>query len=313
MFNMFNMYNRIRTNKIVKKVVRHKWLYLLLIPVIAYYFIFCYIPIYGVTIAFKDYNMFKGIFGSKWVGFDNFKRIFSTSDFYRVVRNTFMLNLSSLVVGFPGPIILALLLNEVRVSKFKKLVQNFMYLPHFLSWVVIANIFIPMLSPSRGIINMAIKKLGGSPVYFMGNKIWWIAVYVGLGIWKEVGWSAIIYLAALTGIDQQLYEAAIIDGAGKWKQCLNVTIPGIAPTISVMLILRMGHIMNIGFDQAYLLGNNMVTEVSEVISTYVYSIGIVSLDISRSSAIGFFQSIVCLVTLLISNYASKKISGESIY
>ena len=296
-----------------KRIYRDRYLLFMLIPVFAYYLIFHYVPMYGVTIAFKDYNMFEGIFRSPWVGMDNFRRIFSTSDFYTVLRNTLLLNLLSLIFGFPGPIILALLLNELRNMAFKKSIQTIAYLPHFLSWVVVANMFIPMLSPTSGIVNRLITFLGGETVYFMADKTWWVVVYVALGIWKGIGWGAIIYLSALTGIEQQLYEAATIDGAGKWKQLLHITLPGIAPTISVLLILNVGGIMSIGFDQAYLLGNGTVIEVSDVISTYVYRLGLLSADISRSTAIGLFQSVVNLVMLLATNYFTKKMSGQGIY
>ena len=300
-------------NKKLKKMWRDRYMYLILIPVIAYYLIFCYAPMYGVTIAFKDYNMFKGVFGSEWVGLANFERIFSTSDFYMVLRNTLMLNLLQLLFSFPGPIILALLLNELRSVKFKRVVQTIVYLPHFLSWVVVATLLIPMLSPSTGVINHLITRLGGESIYFMSDPGWWIFIYVAAGVWKSIGWGAIVYLAALAGVDPSLYEAAIIDGANKWQQCLHITIPSIIPTIMVLLILNVGQIMSIGFDQPYLLGNSSVTEVSEVISTYVYRLGLESADISRSTAIGLFQSLVNFVILLITNTVSKKLTGSGIY
>jgi len=302
-----------KKNTIIKRANRDKYLLIMLIPVVAYYLIFHYIPMYGATIAFKNYNMFEGIFKSPWVGLANFKRIFSTSDFYTVLTNTLRLNFLSLIFGFPSPIILALLLNELRNAIFKRTVQTIAYLPHFLSWVVVANMFIPMLSPSSGLINNIITALGGEAIYFMADKYWWIVVYVALGIWKETGWGAIIYLAALTGIDQQLYEAATIDGANKWKQLLHVTLPGISSTITVVLILNIGRMMSIGFDQPYLLGNGSVIEISDVISTYVYRLGLQSADISRSTAIGLFQSVVNLIMLFATNYLSKRISGEGIY
>lgn len=300
-------------NKKLKKMWRDRYMYLILIPVIAYYLIFCYAPMYGVTIAFKDYNMFKGVFGSEWVGLANFERIFSTSDFYMVLRNTLMLNLLQLLFSFPGPIILALLLNELRSVKFKRVVQTIVYLPHFLSWVVVATLLIPMLSPSTGVINHLITRLGGESIYFMSDPGWWIFIYVAAGVWKSIGWGAIVYLAALAGVDPSLYEAAIIDGANKWQQCLHITIPSIIPTIMVLLILNVGQIMSIGFDQPYLLGNSSVTEVSEVISTYVYRLGLESADISRSTAIGLFQSLVNFVILLFTNTVSKKLTGSGIY
>ncbi|HIR58120.1 MAG TPA: sugar ABC transporter permease [Candidatus Gallacutalibacter pullicola] len=300
-------------NKKLKKMWRDRYMYLILIPVIAYYLIFCYAPMYGVTIAFKDYNMFKGVFGSEWVGLANFERIFSTSDFYMVLRNTLMLNLLQLLFSFPGPIILALLLNELRSVKFKRVVQTIVYLPHFLSWVVVATLLIPMLSPSTGVINHLITRLGGESIYFMSDPGWWIFIYVAAGVWKSIGWGAIVYLAALAGVDPSLYEAAIIDGANKWQQCIHITIPSIIPTIMVLLILNVGQIMSIGFDQPFLLGNSSVTEVSEVISTYVYRLGLESADISRSTAIGLFQSLVNFVILLITNTVSKKLTGSGIY
>lgn len=288
-------------------------MYLILVPVIAYYLIFCYAPMYGVTIAFKDYNMFKGVFGSEWVGLENFRRIFSTKDFYIVLRNTLMLNLLQLLFSFPGPIILALLLNELRSMAFKRSIQTIVYLPHFLSWVVVASLLVPMLSPSTGIVNQIIIKLGMEPIYFMSDPGWWVAIYVLIGIWKSIGWGAIVYLAALAGIDPSLYEAAIIDGANKWQQCLHITIPSIIPTIMVLLILNIGQLMSIGFDQPFLLGNSSVINVSDVISTYVYRIGLQSADISRSTAVGLFQSLVNFVILLCANTASKKLTGSGIY
>ncbi|MGI5892987.1 MAG: ABC transporter permease [Candidatus Merdivicinus sp.] len=304
---------QIQRRKKWKKLWRDKYLYVMLIPVIAYYLIFCYAPMYGVTIAFKDYNMFEGVLGSPWVGLKNFERIFSTKDFYIVLRNTLGLNLLTLLFNFPGPIIMALLLNELRLDKFKRVIQTIIYLPHFLSWVVIASILIPMLSPSTGIINQIMVQMGMEPIYFMSDPGWWIFIYVAAGIWKSVGWGAIVYLAALAGVDPSLYEAAIIDGANKWQQCIHITIPSILPTISVLLILNVGQIMSIGFDQPYLLGNSAVQSVSDVISTYVYRIGMQSADISRSTAIGLFQSLVNFVLLLVTNKLSKKATGNGIY
>lgn len=301
-----------RPQRFFTQMIRYRWLYFMLLPVMAYYVIFCYLPMFGVVIAFKDYNMFNGVFASPWVGLGNFKRIFTTSDFYVVLRNTLGLNLLSLFVGFPAPILLALLLNEVRHIYYKKSVQLIVYLPHFLSWVVVFSIFQPILS-NTGMVNKLIQMLGGQSIQFLGNKVWWIIVYAALGIWKEVGWGTIIYLAALTGVSSELYEAARIDGAGRWKQCLNVTLPGIAPTITVLLILRMGSLMAIGFDQPFLFGNSSVIEVSQVISTYVYRIGLESADISRSTAIGLFQSVVNMVMLLTANVISRKISDSSVF
>ena len=301
------------TNRTLKAVKRDKYLLLMLLPVIAFYGVFHYAPMYGVVIAFKDYNIFKGVRGSEWVGMANFINIFSTSDFYRVLRNTLVLNFLSLLINFPGPIILALLLNEVRHMAFKRTTQTIAYLPHFLSWVVVANMMIPLLSPSSGIVNKIIGVFGIEPIYFMAREGWWIFSYVMIGLWKSVGWGAIIYLSALSGIDPNLYEAAIIDGANRWKQTIHITLPSISGTIVILLILNIGRLMSIGFEQPYLLGNSAVISVSNVISTYVYTIGLLSGDISRSTAIGFFQSLVNMIMLVVANKISKQVSGSSIY
>lgn len=300
-------------NKTWRFIKRDRYLLLMLLPVMAFYLVFHYAPMYGILIAFKDYNIFKGVAGSEWVGFENFINIFSTSDFYVVLRNTLMLNIFSLVINFPGPIILALLLNEIRVMSFKKVSQTIAYLPHFLSWVVVANMIIPMLSPSTGIINKIVNLAGIESIHFMANEAWWVTSYVLIGLWKSVGWGAIIYLSALAGIDPQLYEAAVIDGANRWKQTLHVTLPGISGTVVILLILNIGKLMNIGFEQPYLLGNSAVINVSNVISTYVYKIGLLSGDISRSTAIGIFQSLVNMILLILANRFSRRVSGNSIY
>jgi putative aldouronate transport system permease protein len=299
--------------KKAKKMWSDRYLYLLLLPVIAYYLIFHYAPMYGVIISFQDYNMFKGVFGSKFIGLDNFRDIFSNSDFYVVLRNTLMLNFLSLLFGFPGPIILALLLNELTSVRFKRTIQTLVYLPHFISWVVVASLIIPMLSPRDGIVNAVITAFGGKSVYFMGEASWWVVVYVLAGIWKGIGWGAIIYLAALTAIDTTLYEAAVIDGAGRWKQTFYITLPGIRPTIIVLLILNIGHMMSVGFDQPFLLGNGAVIQVSDVLSTYVYRLGLLSADVAHSTAVGLFQAVVNFIMLIGANFLSKKITGEGIY
>jgi putative aldouronate transport system permease protein len=268
---------------------------------------------YGVVIAFQDFNMFRGVFGSDWVGLENFARIFTTSDFYTVLRNTLLLNFLTLIVGFPAPIILALLLNEVRKLGFKRVIQTIAYLPHFLSWVIVASLVITLLSPSTGIVNHVIKALGFEPIHFLGNEGWWVITYVASGIWKDAGWGTIIYLASLTAIDPNLYEAARIDGAGRLKQTWHITLPGIAPTIVVLFLLNLGRIMAVGFDQPFLLGNNAVIGVSDVISTYVYRIGLLTLDMSRSAAVGLFQSLINFLTLIFANALSKRVRDEGIF
>lgn len=304
----------VRKKRNLGKIMWQKrWLYVMLLPMVILYIVYKYIPMYGVVLAFKDHNLFAGIMGSPWVGFDNFIQIFSSKGFYSVLRNTIVLSVLSLVIGFPGPIIVALFLNEIRKMWYKRTIQSIIYLPHFISWVIVASLFIPMLSPSTGIVNTVLGLFGIEPIYFMGENGWWIVSYVLLGVWKGIGWGSIIYLASLSSINPQLYEASTIDGAGRWKQTLHITLPGIKPTIVVLLIMNIGKMMAIGFDQPYLLGNPAVLEVSDVISTYVYRIGIISGQTSIATAVGLFQSVVSLILLLAANYLSAKLTDESLF
>ena len=301
-----------RSAEILRRIKKDRNLYILLIPLVAYYVIFHYVPMYGVTIAFKDYNIFTGIFGSEWTGLENFRSVFSTDEFYIVLRNTILLNVISLLVAFPAPIILALLLNEVRIRAFKRTIQAVMYIPHFLSWVVVAGLIITLLSPSSGMVNSVIRRLGGESIYFMTKEIWWIVVYQVSGVWKEVGWGTIIFLAALSAIDPNLYDAAKIDGAGRWQKMRYVTLPGISTTILVVFLLSLGSVISISFDRPYLLGNAMVIDVCDVISTYVYRVGLLNVDYSYAAAVGLFQSVVNFLFLLAANAMSNKIKGEGL-
>lgn len=296
----------------MKRIRRDKALYLLLIPLLAYYLIFHYIPMYGVTMAFKDYNIFSGLIGSAWVGLENFHLMFSNDEFLIVLRNTLFLNILGFLIAFPAPIIVALLLNEIRLEKFKRIVQGVMYLPYFLSWVIVAGLVTALFSPSTGLINSLISTLGGDPVYFMSDKAWWVAIYQLSGIWKDVGWGTIIFLAALSAINPDLYNAAKIDGAGRWQRMRHITLPGITTTIIVVMLLTLGSVISIGFDRPFLLGNAMVMEVSDVISTYVYRVGLLNIDYSYAAAVGLFQSVVNLLFLLMSNWLSVKVKGEGI-
>lgn len=299
-----------RRKQLWKDIKAAKYLYMLIIPVMIYLIIFRYGPMYGIVIAFKDYKIGDGIMGSAWAGLKHFKRLFGSHDFYQILRNSLLLNIYSVVFQFPVPIILALLLNEIRNKFFKKSVQSILYLPHFLSWVILAGIVIQMTSPSTGIINTIIKTFGGEPIYFMANKTWWLIIYVVSGIWKESGWGTIIYLAAISNVDAQLYEAAYIDGANKWKQTWHITLPAIKPTIVILLIMRMGSMISVGFDQIWMMSNDYVREVSEVFATYTYRMGIQNVQYSYTSAVGLFQSIVNFVMLMSTNYIAKKM-GES--
>lgn len=297
-------------NPLVKRIIRDRWLYLFLLPIVLYYVIFKYLPMVGTLIAFKNFRFVDGIFGSDWVGMEHFIRMFSNKDFYNIVKNTLLLNVYDVIFGFPVPIILAVMLNEINNHIFKRFTQSILYLPHFMSWVVLGGIIIQICSPSTGVINSILKVFNIQPIYFMADAFWWIVVFVVSGIWQGAGWGTIIYLAAITNIDVQLYEAARIDGAGKFRQIWHITLPGIRGTIATMLILRMGSMMNIGFEKVYMLQNNAVRRVSEVISTYVYRLGIEGAQFSYTTAIGLFQSLISLILVFITNKIIKSM-GES--
>jgi putative aldouronate transport system permease protein len=299
--------------EIKKRLYRDRWLYLFLLIPLAYYIIFKYVPMYGATIAFKDYRIGLGFFGSKWVGLKNFERLFRAPVFYTIFRNTLLLNLYSLVFGFPVPIIIALLLNETNGILFKRAIQSILYLPHFISWVVLGGIFVQILSPSTGVVNLMLKALGITPVYFMVSNFWWPVMFVISGIWQGAGWGSIIYLAAISGIDPQLYEAARIDGAGKLAQIWHITLPGIKSTIAIMLILRLGGMMDVGFEHIYNLMNSAVYGVSDVISTYVYRTGILDNQYSYTTAIGLFQSVISLVLVVAANGITRKLGENSLW
>jgi ABC-type polysaccharide transport system, permease component len=287
---------------------RDKFLYLLLLIPTFYILVFRYASMYGVLMAFQDYNIFEGISGSKWVGLDVFKYIFKLKEFTRALRNTLALNSLDLIAGFPAPIILALMLNEIRIAKFKKICQTLIYLPHFLSWVIIGGITYLMFS-SKGMVNEAITEIGINSIPFLSEKWHWLVVYTMVGIWQNVGWGTIIYLAAITGINSELYEAAEVDGAGRMKKMWHITLPGIIPTILVLLILQLGRMVSIGFDRPFNIGNSLVREYSDVISTFVYRVGLGAGDFSQATAVGLFQSVVSLIFILVANVIVEK-SGE---
>ena len=297
----------------MKRLYESKFLYLLILPVIVYYFIFYYIPMYGLIIAFKDFNAFKGIIGSPWAGFKHFKAFFESPFAYRLIRNTLAINIYDLVVGFPAPIILALLINEVKSNRFKRSVQTIVYMPHFISVVVICGMIISFLSPSTGIINHFIKTLGGEPIHFLAEPKWFRTIYVLSGVWQSAGWGSIIYLAALSGIDISLYEAATVDGANRWQKLIYVTLPGILPTIIIMLILRMGKMFTVGFEKIMLLYSPLTYDTADVISTYVYRKGILDANYSYTTAIGLFNSAINFVMLVLFNKFSRRISETSLW
>ena len=300
-----------RMRVLLKKIARKKALYILLIPGIFYFVLFDYVPMYGAIIAFKDFKPLDGILGSRWVGLQNFIDFFNHPSFSLVLSNTVIISFYKILFGFPAPIILALLLNEVKVSGFKRLVQTVTYLPHFLSWVVITGLVSSVLSPSTGIVNILLKSMNIKPIYFMADPKYFRAVLVITDIWKEVGWGSIIYLAAISGINQELYEAAIIDGAGRWKRTVYITLPSISSTIIIMLILRVGSIMNAGFEQIFMMYNASVYDVSDVIDTFVYRMGLERRRYSFATAVGLFKSIIGFTLIVITNKISKRIDEDS--
>jgi len=277
------------------------------LPVLAYFIIFHYVPMVGLVIAFKDYVMSDGIFGSAWVGWDNFARLFGSVDFPRAIRNTLTISILRLAFGFFAPVILALLLNEVRQTGYKRSVQTLTYLPHFFSWVILGGIFL-MLFGSSGPINGAVKLLGGKPISFLSDDAWFITVLIVTGIWQGAGWGAIIYLAALSGISPSLYEAATIDGANRWQQTRHITIPCMVPTMITLFILSLGGILTAGFDQVYNLYNPMVYDVADIVDTYVLR-RMMGLDLSLATAAGMFKGVVGLVLVVSSNHFARRISG----
>lgn len=291
---------------------RNRLIYLMLIPVLAYIIIFRYVPMYGVQIAFKNFVFTKGIWGSNWVGLSNFKDFFDSIYCWRVIRNTILINLFSLIFAFPVPIILALFLNEVKCIAFKRTVQTITYMPYFVSLVVTIGIIYDFFS-NNGIVNNIFSYAGIEPVQFLQNPNWFRPLYIGSGIWQEAGWSSILYLAALTSIDPALYEASDLDGANRWKQTLHVTLPGIMPIIVIMLILRIGSMMNVGVEKIILMSNPLTLEASEVISTYVYKRGIQEMSYSFSAAVGLINSTINLILLASSNWVSSKLSENKLW
>lgn len=292
---------------------RHYILYLMLILPILYYIIFCYGPMSGILMAFQRYNLKKGIFGSEWVGFDVFEKIFKNSMFWKSLRNTIVLNILHLFLGFPAPIILAIFLNEIRHARFKKTLQTILYLPHFLSWVIIGGMAIQILATNGGLVNQLLDKVGLPKIPFLTTEVSWMFSYVGINIWQGIGWGAIIYLAAIAGIDQEQYEAARVDGCSRFKMTYMITVPNIAPTVVLMLILRMGGMVNSGLEGPMMLRNAMVNDVATVISIYTYDVGMKSLQYSQATAIGLFQSVVNFILLMVTNKISDKISGHAIW
>ncbi|RCW45454.1 ABC transporter permease [Paenibacillus prosopidis] len=292
---------------------KSKYLFFMLIPVLIWYAIFHYGPLYGVLLAFKDFSPRLGILNSPWIGLDHFKFLFFQSpDFMRIFRNTVLISCYHMIFGFPAPIILALLLNELRLGWFKRIAQTISYLPHFFSWVVLSGVVIVMLSPSEGPVNFLLKLVNIEPIYFLADTDYFRSTLVGTGIWKEIGWGTIIYLAALSGIDPALYEAAVIDGANRIKQIWYITLPSILPVITILFILSLGGILNAGFDQIFNLYNPAVYEVADIIDTYVYRVGILGAQFGLTTAVGLFKNVIGIALVLGTNYVVKKMGQEGV-
>ncbi|WP_284646438.1 ABC transporter permease [Paenibacillus silviterrae] len=290
-----------------------KYLWLLVLPCLLYYLVFRYAPMFGLVITFKNFNLFKGIWASEWVGFKYYIMFFQNPDFWILMRNTFLLGAYKLLFGFPAPIILALLLNELKHVLFKRFVQTVSYLPHFISNVIVASMVIMFLSPSGGLINQILQSLGITPINFMMQPGWFRTIYVISDIWQQIGWESIIYLAALTAVDPQLYEAASIDGANRWRKLWHVTLPGIASTIVIIFIMNVGKVLEIGFEKVFLIYNPAVYETADIISTYVYRVGLEQGNFSYGASIDLFMGIISLIFIYTANYISRKVGENSLW
>ncbi len=295
---------------------RYWQLYALLALPMLYLLIFKYAPMIYIQIAFKKYSIVQSVWEmplAKNHGFEYFIKAFSNQDFIRSLRNTITLNLLDLVIGFPAPIIFALILNELCFKRFKKVVQTIAYMPHFLSWVIVYSLALQLFAPHDGLVNMLIEHLGGTSVPFLNDAAHWIGTYIGVGVWQSFGWNSIVYLAAIAGINQELYEAASVDGAGRFSKMWHITLPGIKPTIVVLLIMNLGNILGSSFDRPFVFQNNLVMQVADVISTFVYRTGIKGLQFSLTTAIGLFQSVIGVFFLLMANWLSRKLGERGIW
>ncbi len=297
----------------LRRVRKHKLHLIMILPVICWFLLFKYGPLYGVTLAFKEFQLLSGIIGSPWVGTANFERLFSSYNFWNVFRNTITIAAMKFVFGFPAPIILALLLNELRGQRYKRIVQSLSYLPHFISWVILTGIFMVILSPTRGPINTLLKSMGMESIYFLGDPKYFQGTLVVTGIWKGVGWSSIVYLAALGGVNEELYDAARVDGCGRWARIWHVTIPGITPVVTIMLILAMGSLVEDDFDQIFNLLNDAVLSVGDVLGTFIYRQGVTNLDYGYATAVELFRNLISLVLVLSANYFSKRINEYGLW
>ena len=299
--------------RLAKNIQKNWILYVMMLPVVIYYIVFAYAPMYGVQLAFKNYKIKLGIMGSPWVGLDHFKRFFNSYNFSLLLKNTLGISIYSLLVGFPIPIIFALLLNYIKNRYLKKTVQMVSYAPYFISTVVICGMLTIFMNPDTGVFNTIFKALGMEPKEFLSKTKLFNSIYVWSGVWQGMGWSSIIYISALSGVDYEMHEAAIVDGATKLQRILHIDLPSIKPTIIMMLILQLGSLMNVGFEKVFLLQNTLNKQAASVISTYVYEVGLINSDYGYSTAIGLFNSIINMLLLVGANWFCKKFADESLF
>ncbi len=304
---------RTKVSALWRRIWAAKYLYLMFFPVLLYYIFMRYAPMAGLVIAFKNYNAFAGFAKSPWVGFKYFSQFFNSIYCWRLIRNTLLINLYDLVFNFPASIVLALLLNEVRQPRFKKVTQTITYMPYFISSVVLASMVVQFLSPTGGLVNNIIESMGGKRTYFMTQPESFRTIYTLMNLWKNIGWNSIIFLAAISGINSELYEACTVDGGGHLRRMWHITLPGILPTVVVLLIMRLGHMMDAGYETILLLQNNANLETSDVIGTYVYRRGILKNEYSYSTAVGIFQSVIGFVLVIASNWLSRRFSETSLW
>lgn len=302
-----------RTRRLLRVMWRHRWMYFLLILPMTYYLVFRYIPIYNAQIAFKDFFALKGVEGSPWVGFQHFEAFFKSFYFNELIINTIFFSTAKLLLGLPIAIILALSIHESRFMFFRSIVQTVTYLPHFLSWVIMLGLLLAILSPSSGMLNEAIKAAGGTPIPFLTSPAWFRQVVVISEIWKDTGWSTILYLAALLGINPDLYEAAEVDGASRWRRIWHISLPGIIPVIVLVTLLRIGNILDAGFNQIFVLYSVPVYSVGDIIDTWVYRSGVLDFQFSLATAVGLFKGVIGLILIIVANQVAKKVAQQSLF
>lgn len=295
------------------EIYKNRYYYIFVVPLVLYLIIFRYTPLYFVQIAFRDYRITKSVAESTWVGFDNFKKLFISPGFLTALFNTFIISFYKLLIGFPAPIILALFLNEIESLKFKKVAQTIIYLPHFISWSIIGGIMYNLLSVESGIVNHMIQAFGSQPIFFMGDTKYFRSVLILSEVWKEMGWGTILYLSAIANIDPSIYEAAFVDGANRLQKLFYITLPSIKTTITVLLIIRVGNILNVGFEQILVLSNPMVQSVADVLDTYVYRVGLQEGRYSLAAAAGLFKTLVAAVLVFSSDRIAKKLGEDGLF